>query len=192
MKQRWKSIALLVTALVVATVVVVRREKPREPDRPTIVAQVQRLNELATVRFTVQRIVDLEERATPVGAERILLIVQAHLRAGVDLAALRPEDVQVEDGRVTLRLPPAKLLDAAIDDGATRVWDRQKTWWTPWVPYSKDLEQRARLQGLEAARKAAIDMEILRQAERNAAESIRGLLGLAGIGDVRVLRAGDS
>jgi hypothetical protein len=178
--------------LAIAAVFLARRAKRDHLDPPAIVAQVQRLNELATVKYTVQRIVDLEQKASPVGGERILLIVQAHVRAGVDLAALRPEDVTTEDGRVTLRLPPAKLLEAAVDDSATRVWDRQKTWWTPWVPFSKDLEQRARLQGLDGARQAALDMGILRQAERNAEESIRTLLGLAGVREVAIRPADQS
>jgi hypothetical protein len=61
------------------------------------------------------------------------------------------------------------------------VWDRTKTWWTPWVPYSKDLEQKARLEGLENIRKTATEMGILTQARNNAETSIRSLLSLAGI-----------
>jgi hypothetical protein len=49
------------------------------------------------------------------------------------------------------------------------------------VPYSLDLEQRARQAGLEAVKQQAVSMGILGQAERNAVSSIRGLLGLAGV-----------
>ena len=70
-------------------------------------------------------------------------------------------------------------LNAFIDEKETKVWDREKTWWTPWVPFSLDLEQRARLAGLDAAKKAALEMGILTQAQRNAETSIRVTLELA-------------
>ena len=158
-----------------------------------VVAQVQQLNQLATVRHTIQKVVSLREDTVPVGSESILLIVQASVQAGVDLAGLRPEDVTIDrDGGVVLRLPAAKVLNVAVDERETKVWDRQKTWWTPWVPYSKDLEQRARLAGVESINQAALDMGILKQAERNAESSIRGLLQLAGVKSVVVVPAGIS
>jgi hypothetical protein len=58
------------------------------------------------------------------------------------------------------------------------------------VPYSLDLEQRARIEGLEAARQTALDMGILANAQQNAERSIRTLLGVAGAKNVVVLPAG--
>ena len=80
-----------------------------------------------------------------------------------------------------IRLPHAQILHVSVDEKQTKVWDRQKTWWTPWIPYSVDLEQRARVAGLEEAKQTALEMGILRQAESNAMTSIRGLLGLVGV-----------
>jgi hypothetical protein len=158
-----------------------------------VVAQVQRLNELATVKYTIQKIVDLTEEKYPVGSESILLVVQARVRAGVDLGTMRPENVSVErDGSVVVRLPPAQIFDVSIDEKETKVWDRRKTWWTPWIPYSRDLEKNARLAGLEAARQAALEMGALAQARRNAEESIRSLLELAGVKKVIVIQANQS
>jgi uncharacterized Ntn-hydrolase superfamily protein len=165
------------------------RDRKPEMDAPAVVAQVQRLNQLATVKYTVQKVVGLEEQKYPVGAERILLILQAHVTAGVDLANLQPDHVSVErNGNVIVKLPRARILDVSVDDNQTRVWDRNKTWWTPWIPYNKDLEQRARLEGLQTVRKAALDAGILDQAQKNAEDAIRGLLTLAGVQSVQVLR----
>jgi hypothetical protein len=50
-----------------------------------------------------------------------------------------------------------------------------------WVPYDPDLEHKARLQGLEDVRKAALQMGILDQAQKNAELAIRDLLGTFGI-----------
>jgi len=167
-----------------------RREGPRI-DPPSVLAQVQRLNYLATVKYTIQKVIGLTEQKKPVGSESILLIVQASVQAGIDLASMGPDDVKVRpDGTVVVRLPAAKILNAFIDEKETKVWDRYKTWWTPWVAYSLDLEQRARLAGVEAASQAALDMGILHQAELNAETSIRSLLGLAGVKAVQVIATG--
>jgi Protein of unknown function (DUF4230) len=169
-----------------------RRERPRI-DPPSVLAQVQRLNQLATVKYTIQKVVGLTEQKHPVGSESILLIVQASVQAGIDLASLGPDDVNVRpDGTVVVRLPAAKILNVSIDEKETKVWDRYKTWWTPWVGYSLDLEHRARLAGIEAATQAALDMGILAQAELNAEISIKSLLGLAGVRTVQIIGPGIS
>jgi hypothetical protein len=119
--------------------------------------------------------------------------MQARVEGGIDLSGLKEEDVfRRADGAVVVRLPEAKILNVAVDENETKVWDRAKTWWTPWVPYSKDLEQRARIEGLESVKKSAVEMGILKDAEKNAESSIRGLLGLAGIQNVVVMPAGMS
>jgi hypothetical protein len=164
-----------------------RREK-LSLDPPAVLAQVQQLNQLTTVQYTIQKVVALTEDKDPVGSESILLVVQASVQGGVDLARMQPDDVTVRsDGAVELRLPMAKILNLSIDEKQTKVWDRQKTWWTPWVPYSLDLEHRARLAGLDAVKQAALEMGILGQAQRNAETSIRGLLGLAGVKSIRIM-----
>lgn len=165
-----------------------RRGDGRSPDPAGIVLQVRRLSTLSTVRYTVQKIVTLEEQKQPVGSERILLVVQARVEAGINLAELQQRDVERRsDGTVVIRLPQAQILNASIDEKETRVWDRSKTWWTPWVPYSNDLEKKARMMGLDAARQSAIEMGILRQAETGASEAIRSLLALAGIRKVEII-----
>lgn len=183
--------AALVAAI--AVFLLTSREPRGRLDSPAVLAQVQRLSRLVTVKYTVQKVVGLEEKKKPLGSESILLIVQARVEAGVDLESLRPGDVTVRGGgTVVLRLPEAAILSVAINEHATKVWDRQKTWWTPWVPYSLDLEQRARVAGLEAAREAALEMGILTQARQNAESSIRSLLGLAGVREVVILPEGAS
>ena len=166
---------------------IIKRENRPRIDPPSVLSQIQRLNQLATVKYTIQKVVGLTEQKKPIGSESILLIVQASVQAGIDLASLGPDDVQVRaDRTVVVRLPEAKILNVSIDEKATKVWDRYKTWWTPWVGYSLDLEQRARLAGIEAATQAALDMGVLAQAELNAETSIRGLLGLAGVKAVQI------
>jgi hypothetical protein len=183
-----KRIAVAAALLALVSFLIVRRA-PDRPDSTAVVAQIRQLNELATVRYTVQKVVGIREPKYPVGEEAILLVVQARVEAGVDLAHLGPDQVQLQGDTVTVRLPPAQILNVSIDEKETRVWDRSKTWWTPWVRYSKELESRARQQGLDAAKQAALEMGILKQASQNADVSIRGLLNLAGVKTVRIIAA---
>lgn len=186
----YKWLGLLLIALGVIFLIVRRPADKPELDMHAVVAQVRQLNQLATVRYTVQKVIGLREDKQYVGSESLLLVMQARVEAGIDLSSLRAEDIsRRDDGSLVVRLPPAGILNVAVDEKETKVWDRQKTWWTPWIPYSLDLERQARLQGLEAVKVAAIEMGILKQAERNAAASIRGLLTLAGVPNVVIVPA---
>lgn len=181
-------IGSLLIALGVVFLFTPRVEQKPDLDPQAVVAQVRRLNQLSTVRYTVQKVIGLREPKQPIGEESILLVMQARVEAGIDLASLREQDVfRRPDGALVLRLPAARILNVSVDEKETKVWDREKTWWTPWIPYSMDLEQRARVEGLQSIKKAALDMGILKDAEQNAESSIRGLLGLAGITSVVII-----
>jgi hypothetical protein len=150
-------------------------------DPPATLREIQRLNELVTVKYSIQKVVGFEEQKQPLGMEKLLLIVQAKVLAGVDLASLTPADIKESTpGNILVRLPQAKILHVIVDEKATKVWDRQVTWWTPWVPFNKDLERQARLAALESIREAALEMGILVDAQANARTAIRRILGFAG------------
>ncbi|HEY6340074.1 MAG TPA: DUF4230 domain-containing protein [Bryobacteraceae bacterium] len=149
---------------------------------PAILHQIEGLQQLVSVKSTVQKVVGLEEKKYPLGAERILLFVQAQVLAGVDLAELTPANVQVFSARrVRINLPSPRILQTVIDDKQTKVWDRSITWWTPWVPYNPDLERQARLAALDEIDKAAIEGGILDLARRNAETAIREFLETTGV-----------
>jgi hypothetical protein len=146
-------------------------------DTPPVLIQIQRLKQLVTVRYSIQRVVGLKEAKQPFGEESILLMVQGEVLAGVDLAALQPSDVQASGPHsLMISLPRARLINVSLDEAKTKVWDRQITWWTPWVPFNPDLEHRARLEAIEDVRQAALGLDILPQAQKNAQTAIRDLL----------------
>jgi hypothetical protein len=170
-------------ALAVVLVFFLKQSKPSIAtlDPPAIVRQIQGLSELVSVKYTVQKVIGLEEKKTPVGSEKLLLIVQAEVLAGVDLATLAPGSIKVLPGEnIKLALPPAQIFHIVIDDKQTKVWDRQITWWTPWVSPNPDLERQARLAAIASVKQAALDMGILDQAHRNAESVLRNLLQTLG------------
>ncbi|MBV9613607.1 MAG: DUF4230 domain-containing protein, partial [Acidobacteriaceae bacterium] len=143
-------------------------------DSAAVVTQVKQLNQLVTVKYSIQRVVGLREPKVPMGEESILIMVQGEALAGVDLSSLGSRDIAFGGKHsVIVTLPRAKLLHAFLDEKQTKVWDRRITWWTPWIPYDPDLEHKARLEALDDLRAAALNMGILDQAQTNAQIAIR-------------------
>jgi hypothetical protein len=146
-------------------------------DSPTVVTQIQRLNQLVTVRYSIQRVVGIKEPKQPLGEESLLLMVQGEVQAGVDLAHFDSGNVHFSGPHaVTVLLPPAQIVNTFLDEKYTKVWDRRITWWTPWVDYDPDLEHKARQQALEDVKSAALSMGILQQAQQNAESTVRDFL----------------
>lgn len=179
--QHWRSIAVAaVIALVLVLIWVSRpwqREFARIADPPGILREVRLIRELGTVRYSIQKVTGLTENKVPLGSESILLIVQARVYAGIDLQDLKDSDIQLHGNRqVDIKLPKSQILHVDFDEKNTRVWDRTKTWWTPWVPYDVDLEKKARIVALDAVKQEAIDMGILLEAQLHAQAAIRALL----------------
>jgi hypothetical protein len=154
----------------------------RTLDRPAVVKEVQQLNELVTVKYSIEKVVGMKEQISPVGTESILLLVRGKVAAGIDLAGITPGDVTAFQGDgVRIRLTPPHVQETYLDEKYTKVWDRGITWWTPWVTPDPDLEHKARMQALNDIRTAALEMGILKEARRNAEMDIREILRAFGL-----------
>src|SRR5690349_19957295 len=104
------SIGLLLIALGVIFLLTRGVDQKPDLDPQAVVAQVRRLNQLSTVRYTVQKVIGLKEQKQPIGEESILLVMQARVEAGIDLASLREQDIfRQPDGALVLRLPAARI-----------------------------------------------------------------------------------
>ena len=130
----------------------------------TIVQQVQTLSELVTVKYVLEKVVILDDIKW-YGENRVLLVAHGIVKAGVDLQEIKPEDVRVEDKRILLKLPRARITDVYLDDQKTRVVDRSTGLLRA---FDKDLEQNARRQAVEDLRIAARSNRIYEDAEERA------------------------
>jgi hypothetical protein len=147
-----------------------------EWNAPAVITEIKQLNELVTVRYSMERVVALKEERQPLGEESILLMVEGEVLAGIDLGALSTNDCEVNGGHVVIMLPRAKILHAGLNEKYTKVWDRRITWWTPWVAPDLDLEHKARLTALDEIQAAAMRMGMLEEAQRHAQTAIEALL----------------
>ena len=118
---------------------------PRIQNTATMLKQVQTLSELVTVKYVLEKVVILEDIKW-YGENRVLLVAHGVVKAGVDLQEIKPEDVRVDDKKVVVKLPPARITDVYLDDKKTRVVDRTTGLLRA---FDKDLEQSARRQAVE-------------------------------------------
>lgn len=174
-------IALVILAALVAFWLGRQQSGRMALDPPAVLLATQRLKQLVTIRYTIQKVVGLKETRPLAGEESLLLIVQGRVLGGIDLAQLHPGDIHVLDKRkIAIKLPRPQILDASLDEKETKVWDRKLTWWTPWSA-DPNMEHRARLTALEAIKQAALEQGLLKEAQRQAESLIRELFAAQGI-----------
>lgn len=151
----------------------------------TVITQIQAVHELVTVKYVVEKIVKLESEPSVLGEDRVVLLVHAIAKAGVDLSSIRPEDIRVHDKSVTLTLPPPKVTDCYIEDRKTEVWEHQTRFWRP---LDQELEQKARRQALDQIRLAVRDQGIHKEAFQRACQQLTLLLRSLGFEEVEIVQ----
>ncbi|HYB94037.1 MAG TPA: DUF4230 domain-containing protein [Vicinamibacterales bacterium] len=145
--------------------------------QPTVVHQIQQLQRLETVVYTLEKIVtgDQSSRFLPrlLGGDRLLLIVHGEVTAGVDLAALDGSKVSISGTSVNVTLPPATLFSTRLDNARTRVYARETGLFTAPDP---QLESDVRREAERQLTQAALDGGILNTAAANARSTLTSLL----------------
>lgn len=141
-----------------------RAPRPHLLDTATVIRQVQPLAQLATVQFVLEKVVAFED-AKWYGDNRVLLVARGVVKAGVDFSRLQPGDVELRERGVTLRLPPAVITDAYLDDQGTKVIERSTGLMRV---FDKQLEQEARRLAVEDIKRAARQSGILKEADDRA------------------------
>ncbi len=145
-----------------------------------VLQQIQTLNQLVTVKFVLEKVVVLED-VKWYGENRVLLVAHGIVKAGVDLAQLKAQDLQISDTKIVLALPPAAITDVYLDDSKTHVIERNTG---AMRLFDKDLEQNARRQAVDDIRRAARQHEIVPEAENRAKAHLRALFQALGFTEV--------
>src|SRR5262245_19491775 len=137
--------------------------------RAIVVQRVQQLQRLETVVYNMEKIVtgsqDNPYLPRFLAGDRLLLIVHGEVTAGVDLAHLDAEALQVRGTAVEMMLPPAEVFSARLDNERTRVYSRETGLFTSPDP---NLESDVRREAERQVKQAALDGGILTTAAANA------------------------
>jgi hypothetical protein len=173
--------------------------KPAEPastsvevlkPTPQVIVSMRQLALLQTSTFHLERVIDLRDRQSHLFGmvhveDAILLVAAGDVTAGVDLATLRDEDVEVDPAahRVRILLPPAQILSATLDNQLTYVHTRRTD---TLAKRQETLETRARQVAESNLRDAALAGGILDRARDGAERAVRGLARSLGYDSVEL------
>ena len=159
-----------------------------------IIERIQALSRLETASYTVQTVIEVQQRQGDpltdwLAGDTLLLIARGSVIAGVDLGELDAEDVSLApDGQtITVHLPPARIVRAALDTAGTRVYSRQRGWF---APPNLDLETLARQEAEAQILHLACDDGILIRAADQAAATMQRILSLVDAGGPVLVRPG--
>lgn len=150
---------------------------PRALPSAIVLKQVQTLSQLVTVKYVMEKVVIMED-AKWFGDNRVLLVANGIVKAGVNFDQLKPEDLQISEKKVVIRLPNPQITDAYLDDRQTRVVERTTGLLRT---FDKDLEQNARQIAVDDIRRAARTAGILKDAEERAQSQLKNLFSQSGL-----------
>ncbi|MGA9509548.1 MAG: DUF4230 domain-containing protein [Candidatus Sulfotelmatobacter sp.] len=156
-------------------------------DQPTVVRQIQKLQRLETVSYTMDKIISGEHPNAYLpkflAGDRLLLVVHGEAVAGINLAALGPSDVEVRGQTVSIHLPAAEVFSTRIDNARTRVYSRDTGLFSSPDP---NLESEVREEAERQLQQAALQDGILKTASDNARATISGMLQGFGFREVDI------
>lgn len=138
------------------------------PDPITYINEVRALARLETIQYSVEKVITAEIGQGTLGVffgDRLLFVAHGIVIAGIDLSKLNPEDMQLQGGVLTVRLPAAEVFIATLDNNKSYVYDRDTGIFTHG---DTNLETTARQAAEAEIAKAALEDGILDQAQRNA------------------------
>ncbi len=154
-------------------------------DQPTVVRQIQKLQRLETVRFTMDKIISGEKESAYLpkflAGDRLLLVVHGEVVGGVDLSTVGAADVSIQGRSITVHLPKAQILETRIDNAQTRVYSRDTGLFTSPDP---NLESEVRQEAEHQLQDAALQGGILKTADENARSTVGSLLSAIGFSEV--------
>src|SRR3974390_2080382 len=156
-----------------------------QASQPTVVRQIQQLQRLETVRYTMDKIISGESDSAYLPkflvSDRLLLVVHGEVIGGMDLGKLQPSDVAVQGRTVTVHLPNPEILVTRVDNAKTRVYSRDTGLFSSPDP---NLESEVREEAERQLQQAAQQDGILKTAQDNARSAL--LTILKGLGFERV------
>ena len=138
------------------------------PDPVTYINEVRALSRLETIQYSVEKVITGETGGgtfQTLFGDKILFVGHGTVIAGIDLQKLQPEDMRFENGVLTVRLPPAEVFIATLDNEKSYVYDRDTG---ILAKPDVNLETLVRQSAEQEILKAAIEDGILEQAQLNA------------------------
>jgi hypothetical protein len=137
---------------------------------------VRSLARLETIQYSVEKVITAETNQGTFGflfGDRLILVAHGIVIAGIDLEQMAPEDIELRNGVLYVRLPDPEIFLTTLDNDKSYVYNRD----TGLLTHGNiNLESDARRAAEDEIEKAALEDGILEQAQRNAENYLYRLL----------------
>ena len=138
------------------------------PDPITYINEIRALARLETIQYSVEKVITGETGSgtfQSLFGDKILFVGHGTVIAGIDMDKLKPEDMHFENGVLTVKLPPAEVFVATLDNDKSYVYNRETGVLAKPDP---NLETLVRQKAEQEILKAALEDGILDHAQTNA------------------------
>lgn len=149
---------------------------PVEPGS-LIVRQVREVSELTTATFEMDAVVPVSEKGF-LAQSKLLYIAHGAVRVGVDLSEFQADDVQVEEEKITVTLPPLKVLDSKLDLDHSSVYSYDQGF-LGWGPAVVNLQAQAQREAIRKVEEAACQDWLIKTASGRVQQTVEHLLSQA-------------
>jgi hypothetical protein len=144
--------------------------------RSLIVQQVTDVSELATAIFETEIVIPVSEKGI-VLESKLLYIAHGTVRVGVDLSEFKDDDVQIEENKITVTLPPLKVLDSKLDLNHSKVYTYDRGF-LGWGPDVVKLQEQAQRDALMRVEEASCQNWLIKSASDRVQQTVERLLNL--------------
>ena len=161
----------------------VTQSAPKVDIQSLTINKIRGASELTTLVFSTEAIVptgrELQLGQVVIGSTKLLYIAHGEVRAGIDLADVKRDDVvwDRDDNTLTITLPPPKILDSKIDVTRSRVYDYNRGFLGLGPDVAPQLMVLAQQKALETVIQSACDRGLMAQAGDRAKTAVGQLLG---------------
>jgi len=159
------------------------REEKKESN---VLQAIRQTGRLIIAEYSLSKMVKASDNKTwyKVGDRRILISVEARVKAGVDLQVVGEEDVSVSGDAITIRLPAPQIFSISLPPDKINVLYQDVSAFRS--QFSAAERENLLQQAEKQVRSVADSLGILQTAQKNAALFIRNLLQQGGFETVTI------
>ncbi|BAZ51892.1 hypothetical protein NIES4103_45510 [Nostoc sp. NIES-4103] len=140
-----------------------------------IVRQIQDVSELTTATFEMDAVVPVSQKDYLILESKLLYIAHGNVRVGVNLNEFQAEDVKIKGDKITVTLPPLKILDSKLDLKHSSVYSYDRGF-LGWGPDVVNLQAQAQLEAIHKVEKAACQGWLIKEASDRVEKTVDHLL----------------
>jgi len=144
--------------------------------RSLIVHQVKDVSELATAIFQAEKVISVSKRDGFLES-KLLYIAHGEVRVGIDLSEFKDEDVQINENKIIVNLPPLRILDTKLDVNKSGVYDYDTGFWKLGPDVIK-LQEQAQRNAIGAIKEAACEDWLIKTASARVQQIVERFLNL--------------